>query len=376
MRAAMGSIELLSTGRYRVSLELPRGDDGRRRRLSRTVRGTRGDAEAELARMKLDQGKPVEARGMTVGDYWRVFYEPSLSNLAPHTESSYRSAWKLYVEPMFAHRELASLKARVIENELMTIAKPGARRNAFKLLRQVVTDAYRNEMCDGNPFDRKIRIGRADRKPQTVLSIADLPEWLEAVRGEPFEAAVLLMLFCGLRREEAMALSWGDISFGENRASVRIERALVEVSGKVIEGPTKTPESRRTVFVSGPAMERLRQIASSGPICRRPDGARMAPDKASKSYRAKVERAGAKYVPMMNLRTSYATIMQSLGSADSVISRSLGHTDIKTDYGHYFAANEGTYVEAAGRLAEAVSGAFRSEMLHGNGAVKEEGQTV
>ena len=47
----------------------------------------------------------------------------------------------------------------------------------------------------------------------------------------------------------------------------------------------------------------------------------------------------AKYVPKKNLHNSCATIMQDRRASDSLISKSLGHTNLNVDYAHYFAAN-------------------------------------
>ena len=81
----------------------------------------------------------------------------------------------------------------------------------------------------------------------------------------------------------------------------------------------------------------------------------MAPDKISKEYRKAINGSEAKYVTLKNLRNSYATIMQGLGASDSLISKSLGHTNLKIDYSHYFAANVPAHIANAKMLGDAVS---------------------
>lgn len=357
MRSAIGAIQRIGKDRYRVSIEGRPKEDGRRTRHTKTVRGTRSQAEAVLARMKLDEGKLDEC-DLTLSEYWEVFYEPSLSALAKSTASSYRYAWEGHVRPLFGDRKMASLKARDIERGLLTIERPGAQRNAYKLLRQMYNEAYRDELIEGNPMSRRIRLKRMESYQPEILLLGDIPAWLDAIRGAPFEPVVIAMLFGGLRREEAAALFWEDFEFGVDACSVRVDKTLTEVRGELVEGPTKTPESTRTVFYAGWPSERLLELSGTGPLVPDANGNRMRPDKMSRVYREHMESRGAKYVPMRNLRNSYATIMQGLGASDSLISKSLGHTNLTVDYAHYFAANAPAHMANARMLGESVSNAM------------------
>ena len=355
MRAAMGAIQRLGKDRYRVSIEGKPTPDGRRTRRTKVVRGTRDEAEVALARMKLDAGKDVDASGMTLSAYWEAFYAPTLGRLAPSTRAGYERAWKSLVRPLFGDCEIDGLKARDIERKLLTIEKPGEQRNAFKLMRQMYNEAYRDELVDANPFHRRIRLARMPKREPSILLLDDVPAWTDAVRGSRWEPVLLVMLFGGLRREEACALFWEDFEFGVDACAVRVDKALTEVNGRLHEGPTKTVDSTRTVFLAGWPASRLLELSSTGPLVPDANGNRMAPDRISMEYRKMMRAKGAKYVPMMNLRNSYATIMQGLGASDSLISKSLGHTNLKVDYAHYFAANAPAHLANARMLGETVS---------------------
>ena len=353
-RSHFGAVQRIGESRYRVSIEGPRSEDGKRSRLSKVVRGTRKAAEAELARMRLNAGRQPETN-MTVSEYWEMMYRPSLDVLAPSTVNGYERIWKRYVRDLFGDVKLRDLKARFVEAKLSTIAAPGEQDNAFKLMRQIVNLAYRDELVDDNPFMRKIRRAKKKAYEPPVLTLDMVGGWCDAVRDTRFEPVLLCMLFGGLRREEAAALYWGDIAFDSGFAIVSIDKALTEVSGKKVAGPTKTPRSERTVFIAGYAAERLYDLQLQGPLaplCSDETGHRMAPDKITKEYKAMMPES--LYVPPRNLRTSYATIQQALGTPDSVISRTLGHTNLKVDYGHYFASNQTAYMAAAKALGDSL----------------------
>ena len=352
MRSSLGCIRRLGKDYYEVSVEGKPGPDGKRRRPYKRVRGTRSEAEAVLARMKLDEGKEVYG-DFTLSEYWTVFYEPTLGRLAPSTRAGYRHAWESLVKPMFGDDRMSSLKARDIERKLLTIEMPGSQRNAFKLMRQMYNEAYKDDLIEENPFLRRIRLKRMESYQPDVLLMDDVPGWAAAIYGSKYEPVLLLMLFCGLRREEACALFWEDLAFQDGLCAVRVDKTLTEVTGKLHEGPTKTPESTRTVFCAGYACRRLKELTGKGPLVPDANGKRMAPNKISGEYRKLMAGSDAKYVPMRNLRNSYATIMQGLGASDSLISKSLGHTNLNVDYNHYFAANAPAHVANARMLGEA-----------------------
>ncbi|HAM14585.1 MAG TPA: hypothetical protein DCP91_01700 [Eggerthellaceae bacterium] len=339
-------------------MEGPPKPDGRRTRRTKTVRGTRSEAEAMLARMKLEEGKFEGDSDLTLAQYWELFYEPSTASLAESTRHGYAHQWTKYVKPMFGDRRLRDIRAREVESALASIERPGAQRGAYKLLRQMMGEAYRDELIDDNPMARRIRLKRMDAYEPDVLLLADLPAWCAAVRGSKWEPVLLCMLFAGLRREEACALRWPDFAFGPAMLAVRVDKTLTEVGGRLVHGPTKTAESTRTVFLSGYPFTRLVDLAGVGPLVPDSNGNNMAPGKISREYKKLVEGSGAKYVPMRNLRNSYATIMQGLGTSDSLISRSLGHTNLNVDYNHYFAANAPAYMANAQALGTAVESAL------------------
>ena len=352
-RSHFGSIQHLGKGRYRISVEGPCASDGRRTRRTKVIRGTRGDAENALAKMRLESGR-YEESDITVSGYWDTFYAPTLDSLAPSTASGYRYAYDGLVEPLFGNREMNTIKARDIEAGLAKIEKPGSQRNAYKLMRQMFNGAYRDELIAENPFQRRIRLKRVEAYEPEILLLSDIPAWLKAIRGSKWEPVLLCMLFGGLRREEACALRWSDFEWGVSACAVRIDKTLTSVRGKKVEGRTKTASSTRTVFIGGWPFSRLRELASIGPLCPNSKGEPTEPDRVSREYRKLMERSDAKYVPMKNLRNSYATIMQGLGASDSLISKSLGHTELQTDYAHYFAANAPAHLANAAMLGDAV----------------------
>ena len=362
MRSASGSITRIDDARYRVSVELP-PVDGKRRRVSRTVRGTRQDAEIELARLKLENCKPTSHANMTVGEFWQAVYLPSLVHVKPRTKAGYESDYERLVEPRFALDPLDALTPAYIERRLWEIESPGSQRAAFKLLRQIVNYAYGEQFTDNNPFLRHIRLKPLPKKPIRTYTPDEQRTLLDAMRGEHIEPVILVMLCGGLRVEEACALYWRDLSFHDGRCYISIDKAYLLVDNKPVEQPTtKTTDSKRIAVISGYAAQRLGAIRAdlrpgmSTPLVSNRKGVRMRPDVIRARYNVIVERAGLpRDVPLKNLRHTFASSLHALDIPDAAISHALGHDNLSTAYNHYLAAEVAQFERLADLHAQNVT---------------------
>lgn len=354
-RAQLGSIQRLDKGRYRVSLEGDPKPDGKRTRKSKVVRGSREEAEIELAKMKLSAGRPVN-ESLTVDGFYQSVYLPSLDRLRENTRHTYVSYYDRHIKDRFGNVPLESLTALMVEQKLWEIEKPGAQRHAYAVLRQIVNMAYSYEFLDNNPFLRRIRLRPKQRYEPVAFVLSDIPKVLDAIRGENIEPVVLCMLFGGLRREEACALYWSDLTYKDGVILARIDKAYLCVKEEAMEAPVKTERSNRTVVIEDPAAGRLRELSAEGPLVPNVHGERMNPAVVAKRWRAIVKREGLKNVPMKNLRTSYATMLKQLGIDNATISELLGHTNLSTAYDHYFAVNVEAHRGVAEKLGRALRG--------------------
>jgi integrase len=360
MRSASGSITRIDDARYRVSVELS-PVDGKRRRVSRTVRGTRQDAEIELARLKLENCKPTNHTRMTVGEFWQAVYLPSLVHVKPRTKAGYESDYERLVEPRFAHDPLDALTPAYIERRLWEIESPGSQRAAFKLLRQLVNYAYGEQFTDNNPFTRHIRLRPKPKHKVRTYSLDEQKRLLDSIEGEHIEPLIIVMMRGGLRIEEACALYWGDLSFEGGRCYIDITKVYLLVKNKPIEQPTpKNEGSGRTVVISGHYAARLKAIRDdlkpglSTPLVANRNGVRMRPDVVRTRYNVLVERAGLpRGVPLKNLRHCFASALNALDVSNAAISQALGHDNLSTAYVHYLAVEIAQFERLADRLAAA-----------------------
>ena len=371
-RSVFGSIDYVREGAYRVRWEA--GFDpvtGKRRRKSKTVYGTRKDAERFLAARALDSGKgPANALAeMTLDQYWEADYSREVAKLAPGTVNDYAHTWQTYLRPILGDEPIGAITARTARQRLLSLAAPGAQNKAHKLLRQMLNVAAADGIIDVNPLPRTMRLDKITHRVTATYLMDEIPAVLEALRGTDIEPMVLCSLMGGLRREEACALRWGDLAFNEvdtlqgkyMACYVKVMRTAQLIAGEVVVGPTKTERSTRTVVIGGVVAERLSQLSAGfqptqwmNPSKKEP-GACGNPQTVASRWRTVCANAGLRHVPFTGLRATYSTMQQELGTPDTLVSMMMGHTQLGTRYKHYLSANLPAMEQAAAVLGRAVS---------------------
>jgi integrase len=211
------------------------------------------------------------------------------------------------------------------------------------------------------------RVVNAEMK---VLSPEQARQFLVACRGDALEALYWLALSTGLRRGELLALKWQDVDFERGILSVRRALGRSTSEGIVIAEP-KTPQGRRTVRLSAPVIAVLRahrkaqleRRLQAGPEWQEADflfttgiGTTFDPSTLGKVFKAMLEKAKLPAVRFHDLRHSAATIALSQGVHPKIVSEMLGHSKISLTLEVYSHSLPTLQVEAADRIASALSG--------------------
>jgi len=129
--------------------------------------------------------------------------------------------------------------------------------NCLNSMRVAVHYAVDREELNRDPF-RNIKPAEDTPKEKGVLTFAERSKLINAVPTDPHtRLAVLLGLFCGMRRGEIRGLQWGDIDDG----LIRLTHNFVHMDG------LKSPKCRKTRTVPYPviiekAFEEVRKITT------------------------------------------------------------------------------------------------------------------
>ncbi|MDR2109568.1 MAG: site-specific integrase [Coriobacteriales bacterium] len=342
------SLKNIGRRKWRVIVKLPgQTTAGKKQKyLDRIFAGSQEEAEAYHARL---QTAPAEASKMTLGDYLTHRWLPGLT-CSPNTISYYTQAIPGCIRDIGCVR-LCDLTPGAIEGALNALPEGSVRARGKRTLSAALRTARRWGLTTSNLMEL-VRVDGTtkQRAPVEAYCTEELNAVLDAFSGDWLEAVVILMAFCGLRKEEALALDWGDIKDG----AVAVSKAYVCVGHEPQMRPTKTHEAR-SAYLSGWALERLEELRGDDGVpvcvCRKK---RCHPQTATRHYRYIIEQSGLRYIPLSKLRHTSATIALATGIDVALVSRMLGHSKVSTTVDRYVRPLEAAQEAASALLSDAV----------------------
>jgi integrase len=322
---------------WRLHAYIGRDDKGRRRYATRTVHGTKREADLALAafvtEVSRDRTALAAAEPMTVSQVLRSWLEAKAPTLSPATVDRYRIAFK-QVDPVLGSMKVARLRPPDIEDlysAMLAKGQSGASiRKVHWALRQSLAWAHRRgftamiatEGVELPPLGEKKVEPPATADVRKVLDhlLETAPDW-----GTLFA----VVAWTGCRRGEVCGLHWEDVDL--DAGSVFIRRAVVSVPGGPIERGTKTGDVRRIAI--GPRttellrahLDRCRERATAcgaelGPSAYvfSPDvdsACPYAPNSISRAFQTACKAAGIPHARVHDLRHHSATTLLKNGAS-------------------------------------------------------------
>lgn len=213
-------------GKYLIRIYLGRVN-GRRKYVSKTVEGSKKEADAELVKWLRDLDtdtfvKPQENKilGEVLGEWL-----DSKSKVTPKTWETYKGLIAKRIVPELGHFTLSQLseaRLQVFFNDLAEDYAPKTVHQYRSILSQVFKMAIRRRYAVRNPLDGvELPTNKRTRDIET-LSKAQVDTLLEDTKDSRWGALWALLLGTGMRPQEACALQWSDLNDG----SATIRRVL------------------------------------------------------------------------------------------------------------------------------------------------------
>lgn len=249
-----GQIRKRGERRWLVRVYLGRDPvTGRRSWFSKTVHGTRKDAETllrELLRRK-DLGMVARPSSMPLGEMLERYLETAAARVKPSTMRIYTQAVRLWISPQLGSRRLCDLQPVDIHRLYETLRRRGLSARSIQIthnvLRAALKLAVRWNLLPASPMDR-VDPPRVVRREMRALDPDQARRFLAAAREDRYGALWWLLLETGMRPSEALALRWEDVDLA--RRVVRVQRSLVYVGRSYRFEEPKTRGARRSVPVS------------------------------------------------------------------------------------------------------------------------------
>jgi integrase len=329
---------------------------GTTRRLSRTFRGTKGEATGELRRFVADSGAGLQGGStVTVAVLLESFMDTA--TLAPTTRQDWTSVINRYLIPELGHLPLWKLTARDCDQLYQRLRNAGLGasrvRNAHVILHRAAAQAVRWGWITRNPVSDATRPD-VPRSTVATPQLDDIRRLLAlAEQTDPTLSCWLeIATATGARRGEICALRWNDIDLA--RATVRVERSVsaTKEHGVFIK-TTKTDRFRLVSLTeravrslttlhdaaSARAVERGRVTSADDLVFTSDPDAKVPwrPELVTRRWERLRTKAGLEHVKLHGLRHFVATELLTNGIDLRTVSNRLGHARTSTTLDIYWA---------------------------------------
>src|SRR5690606_36925249 len=233
-------------------------DTGKKHYVTRTVRGTRRDAEVALGRLvaEIDEGQHAVRAG-TVGELCERWYSHAAPDLSPAVAAEYRRLLDRRILPRWADVPLRRLRTADLDQWYSELRRSGAAggkplapntvMRAHAVLRRALAQGVKWGWLTVNPA-ANASPPRSKKQHLELPDAADVARLIEAAaKVNPYLPAYFrLAAATGARRGELCALRWKHIDLDKRR--VTIAHSMAEVGGELIEKDTKTHQVRKVTI--------------------------------------------------------------------------------------------------------------------------------
>jgi integrase len=253
-------------------------------------------------------------------------------------------------------RDLRAIHIRDMYNALRENGLTDASvRQAHSTLNKALNDAKVEGAIPINPMHYLVNKPTVKHPEREPLTIAEVDKLLSV--NDRWTPLFTLLVHTGLRRGEALGLSWDKVDLEGEPPSLKVVRALVSTRGGTKFSEPKTEKSRRAVTLNPSTVTALKVQklqAHDGPdnlVFPNMTGGSMEPAVVNRALDRTLLKAGInKKVRVHDLRLTCGSLMHQDGADSKEIQEILGHEDIQTTLNIYVKPNLKTLKGATDRL--------------------------
>ena len=361
-------------GFYQRSITVGRRPDGKPQRktiYAKTLKELETRA-AEYER-QLRHGTLSSDEKMTFGELAAIWIRDYKPGISVTTRAMYQTELNKHLLPELSPYKLKDLKPHHLQSIINRMAESGKAESTMKKVRltaeQILKIALDNDIIYRNVFEA-VKIPTKAPDKRRPLSDDEQRLVTSTYAEHRMGVSALLLLYCGLRRGELIALTWNDVNI--KNKTLTVNKAVVFSSNQAIVQSPKTDSGVRTIPIPDAILDAVKAAkkgAQSAMVCPATNGAmmsQMAFKRAWESYShylnmqaggRDASRSHPKLTVVDNLtphmfRHTYATILYNAGVDVKSAQRFLGHADINVTlkiYTHLSAQKEQEAVAALNR---------------------------
>lgn len=277
-------------------------------------------------------------------------------NLAPSTVYGYKTLFRLYINgTRVGGMPLEDLDGSDMIELLQPLLTRGCTRQA-QLLQVLVSAALKRavkkRLLYWSPMEEVDKVKHCSKvTPWLTVDQARQLLTTSAEAKDPYYVAWLLMMCCGLRRGEMLALKWSDID--EARKELHIERQKIDIEGTVLTTRPKSNHSVRDIPLSDDLLAILRLQPQPHDDIMHGVTRTMLSDGLERA----LKRADLPKVTLHGLRHTMASTAAEDGVAVKILQSLMGHAHYQTTADIYAHVNQRPRIEAAKLITHSLVGA-------------------
>ena len=291
---------------------------------------------------------PSEHTVETWLEYWmKHAVEP---NSQETTIYGYRQIMKNHIIPALGKVKLQKLTADQLQQyytmKLKTLS-PNTVLKHHNLMQTAFVMAERHDIITRSPTFRATppRAIQNEIRPLTAEQLQKLIE--SAYENKEDKHALLLTIifaaFTGMRREEILGLTWGDVDI--KKGLITIRKARTSAGSKIVSKKTKTASSVRVISMSDRLKVELVKAQVNYLVMKTPEGGKASkridsssyiivndkgdpcrPNYMSMVFRKLADKCGLYDITLHGLRHTFASLANAQGHTMFDISKLLGHS--------------------------------------------------
>jgi integrase len=320
--------------------------DGPKRRYVSGKTKTEALVALRKATADRDGGLAFDAKNLSLGAYLDRWLNDSVRDtVRQRTWERYEQIVRVHLKPSLGRVKLMALTTAHVRGlyreKLDSGLAPRTVQYIHTTLHKALKDAVADALIPRNVTDG-IKAPKPEKKEFKVLNREQARAFLEAARGNRFEALYILALHRGLREGELLGLRWDDIDFEKGALSVRRTLSLTR-NGPIFEAPKGG--TGRSVKLTSSCIEALKHHKTAQNQERLMIGAewqnmglvfpnrRGGPMRSytltGGSFKRIIQRTELPNIRLHDLRHTCATLLLSKGVHPKLVQTLLGHKSIK-----------------------------------------------
>ena len=371
-----GSIEKRGKNSYRLICTNGYDLEGNIIRHTKTIHGTKKDAEVELAKFVTDvqNGLVINGKSLKFSEFTEIWKRDYGSKeLAPSTYKRYCRMLETRLLPYFGHFYINKIRpidimqfydllerdtqlVRKKNNNGKKTLKPLSGKTILehhRLLRAMLHRAVYWQMIVTNPAERvqPPKAKKPKRKSyddgQTKILLENLEQL--SVEDTKYKVAIILTVFTGVRLGELMGLEWQDVDFKNGIICINHSSQYLSDMGIFTKVP-KTESSIREIAIPEFIISLLEEYklwyeeqksfygelwTNSNRLFVQADGKPMHPSTISKWFVKYVSTIGLPVINFHGLRHTNASLLVAQNIDIAIISARLGHAQVSTTLNFY-----------------------------------------